>query len=477
MFHLLLSSLLFSWFISDGPAEQTAIDFAFSTNELEATFSNNSISSFTSFYWDFGDGNTSTQENPMHVYAAPGTYTVCFTADDGGASEMICKSVTVNCVQPKPQLSIQVHGESVSFFHLTPRNTTSWLWDFGDGNVGTTNPAYHTYAAKGAYTICLTATGPCGTDSTCQSIVISCFWPESHFGYAADDLEVSFQDESVSLATSWQWKFGDGNTSTLENPMHTYAAPGSYTTCLTIFDSCGYDSMCQIITVDCLPEKPIFTTAHDNFEVGFTDQSAGNPTAWLWDFGDGNTSTLQHPTHVYAAEGTYLVCLTTTSVCGIDSTCNSVIVVCNDPEAQFSAEHASGNVVFTDLTVEPPNTWLWDFGDGNTSIEANPIHKYLAVGTYTVCLTVTTECGADSSCASIYYPGDIFGDCCPDTLNVVGNPASTGDYYANVRINSDAVLESDVNFHAGTEVNLKKNFSVSEGVTFEIILETCTVNP
>jgi PKD repeat protein len=132
--------------------------------------------------------------------------------------------------------------------------------------------------------------------------------------------------------------------------------------------------------------------------VDFTDLSSGGATSWEWDFGDGNTSTAQHPSHTYNAAGTYSVSLTTSSAtCSDSETKIGYISVSDDPIAEFSGSPTFGNaplmVNFTNLSAGNPDSWSWAFGDGNTSMDENPTHVYNNPGEYEVTLTASNDCG------------------------------------------------------------------------------------
>ncbi|MFN7976239.1 MAG: PKD domain-containing protein [Acidobacteriota bacterium] len=138
--------------------------------------------------------------------------------------------------------------------------------------------------------------------------------------------------------------------------------------------------------------------------VNFTDQSSGGPTSWLWDFGDGGTSTVQNPSHTYVANGSYTVSLTATNSCGSDTNTkvNYITVTsCPAPVADFSGSPTTGpaplSVAFADLSTNAPTSWSWDFGDGGTATQQNPGHTYLSPGTYSVSLTVANGCGSDTA--------------------------------------------------------------------------------
>jgi PKD repeat protein len=162
--------------------------------------------------------------------------------------------------------------------------------------------------------------------------------------------------------------------------------------------------------------------------VNFTDLSDGYPTSWAWTFGDGGTSTQQNPSHTYAANGTYTVCLIATNAGGSSTqVCKQVTVsnVAVTPVANFSWNNPSGGLVnFTDLSTNTPTSWAWQFGDGGTSTQQNPYHVYTSNGNYTVCLTATNAAGGNQTCKTVNITGITAGNNAPiaytDTLTTTG---------------------------------------------------------
>lgn len=178
--------------------------------------------------------------------------------------------------------------------------------------------------------------------------------------------------------------------------------------------------------------------------VFFTDASTNND-AWFWDFGDGNTSTMQNPSHTYAANGTYTVCLIATSACDADTTCTSITVsTCSNPVASYSENINTGGVVdFTSTsTTTGTATYLWDFGDGQTATSQNASNTYAANGTYTVCLTVTDSCGVDSVCTNINISGlGIEENSLIDQLSIFPIPAQETITISNLLAEENFTLE------------------------------------
>jgi PKD repeat protein len=220
-------------------------------------------------------------------------------------------------------------------------------------------------------------------------------------------LPVTFTDQSTGAIQTWAWDFGDGGTSALRSPSHTYVSVGSFTVSLTVNDSHDSDTETKpgYITVTGLLPAADFSAAatlgYAPLEVAFTDLSTNGPTSWAWDFGDGNTSGAQSPTHIYAGAGAYTVSLMATNASGPDTeTKADYIRVAAPAAADFSATPMMGTppltVAFSDQSAGTVESWAWDFGDGGTSAEQNPSHGYADLGSYDVSLTVTDPIGEDT---------------------------------------------------------------------------------
>jgi len=225
-------------------------------------------------------------------------------------------------------------------------------------------------------------------------------------------LQVSFTDTSTGTTPiMWMWSFGDGAISSQQNPTHTYQSPGTFTVslqALASFFDFDIETKTDYITVDPAPLVVDFagtpTTGPHPLTVAFTDGSTGGTTtAWSWDFGDGSTSSLQHPTHVYTAPGSYSVAFTSFVGLQSGSLVKSDYITADLAPlvVDFEATPVQGvnslQVAFSDASTGAITTaWLWDFGDGNTSIVQHPNHIYTAPGDYTVSLTASVGPQSDS---------------------------------------------------------------------------------
>ncbi len=377
---------------------------------LIVSFTDQSIGNNISWLWDFGDENSSTDQNPIHIYNDPGTYTVRLTISDSYSSQTEIKTdyITVSI----PLLIAEFEGTpttgnipfDVSFTDLSTGNNLSWLWDFGDGNTSAEQNPIHTYDGIGVFTVSLTITDAYGSTTETKSDYITSSPPILTAEFTGDPvsgdspLEVVFSDISVGSPTSWLWEFGDGSTSTEEDPIHVYMDEGEYTVSLTITDQYGSDieTKNNYITVAVIVANfdAVPTSGNVPLIVTFGDLSTGDIDSWYWDFGDGETSSFQLPVHTYNLAGDYNVSLIVLGPAGSDTLLkeNYINVTVPAPIADFSASPTIGDapllVTFTDLSTGEIDSWEWDFGDDNTSSEQNPIHEYLSPGNFTVSLIV-----------------------------------------------------------------------------------------
>ena len=236
---------------------------------------------------------------------------------------------------------------------------------------------------------------------------------------------IQFTDISTGNPTSWFWDFGDGTTSSEQNPVHPYPIPGNYKVCLVIEhnDPPNYciDSICKVIEIpDTVACEAIFAYEQDpDFpaEVSFIDYSRGNITNWEWDFGDGSISTEQDPVHVYSKPGDYLVCLNVYNADSMETCFHFICETIEVPDnmncyAAFSymtdsSSHIVNQFSFFDESSGYPDNWEWDFGDGSTSQEQNPVHVYQESGQYEVCLNSWNSsfptC-VDETCVTLQTP-------------------------------------------------------------------------
>jgi len=399
-------------------------------NPLYAEFTDTSTGNPTSWSWSFGDGQTSTLQNPTHTYPGVGGYEITLTVSNAYGSSSISKVLCISCITCPPVANFTFVSQcpnplNVQFTDTSSKiateGPTSWSWQFGDGQTSTLQNPTHTYAALGDYTVTLTATNSAGSNSISKTVHISPCVPEANFTYISqcpNPLNVQFNDTTSAIVTekptTWSWNFGDGQTSTLQNPTHTYAVIGDYNVTLTASNAAGSSTVSKIVHLPtCAPEANFTIRAEcpNPLFAQFTDTSTGNPTSWSWQFGDGQTSTLQNPSHTYSTVGAFEITLTASNAGGSSSISKVLCISCITcpPVANFTFVSECPNplyVQFTDassqIITERPTSWSWNFGDGTTSTFQNPAHTYAAYGDYNVTLTATNAAGSRSVSKTVH---------------------------------------------------------------------------
>ena len=353
------------------------------------------------YLWDFGDGQTSSDQNPGHIYNTFGAYNVSFTVVDGGSScsQTSTKTSFVNIYSLTtdfsatptsgcPPLGVNFTANLVQ----TPSGTLAGQtisWDFGTGNAadnlsgnsgqGSIKNPYFLYQTAGTYTVTLQATGP----------VASCDRTVTKTGL------ISVKGKPTNLTASGTPRF------------------------------------------NCQAPHPVTFTG-----------SATNAVTYLWKFGDGGTSTDQNPNYTYNAGGTYDVVFYAfnSEGCG-DSIVLKNYIQITGSKADFAADPLKGcaptSINFTDKSVsaDPIVTWAWDFGDGGTSGAQNPSYVYTTAGLYTVSLTITTAGGCSTTASKASYinigtkpnagiaPFTPVTSCNPLTVKYINTSIGTADYY------------------------------------------------
>jgi gliding motility-associated-like protein len=309
------------------------------------------------------------------------------------------------------------------------RPVISRYWNFGDATTSGLNNPTHTYGAPGTYQVKYTLVTDVGClADTVQHPVTLDPTPSAAFTFSTpscDGAAITFTDNSNpnggNPITQWAWNFGDpasgpNNTSTLQNPTHTFSGPGTYTVTLQVQTAQGCQSTTtpMTVTIHGLPvaDFALPTVCLPGGLAQFNDGSTFPPgetiTGWDWDFGDGSPhGTVQNPSHTYSGAGPYTVILTVTTVNGCTNSVTKILTPYPEPQAAFnySPDICFGTTAtFTDLSTAAPSTvaqWLWNFGDpasgaNNTSTLQNPTHNFTAPGTYTVTLNVTSAVGCQT---------------------------------------------------------------------------------
>jgi PKD repeat protein len=237
------------------PASRPVADFAMNpasgARPLTVGFADRSSNSPNTWLWDFGDGATTAEQNPTHTYDAPGVYSVILTAANANGSRSKTNSITVLPAPLADFAAAPLFGFvplTVQFTNLSLYGADALVWNFGNGTASSAQNPTNTYGIPGLYTVTLTASNAYGVDVAAKTnyITAAAVCPIANFSqsvnYGCAPLTVSFTDVSGNWPTSWAWDFGDGTTSTQQNPTHTYQTGGRYLVSLTASNSGGTDT-------------------------------------------------------------------------------------------------------------------------------------------------------------------------------------------------------------------------------------------
>ncbi|MBK9254566.1 MAG: PKD domain-containing protein [Saprospiraceae bacterium] len=279
------------------------------------------------------------------------------------------------------------------------------LWSFPGGTPSTStlaNPLV-TYNVLGTFGATLTISGPGGSNTkTVNNIITTSPGPFAEFFYSTNlTNRTVFFNYSGAGAQSYLWNFGDGATSTLPFPSHTYIADGTYTVTLTITGSCGIATSTQQVVVLTYPTADFTatpTTVCQESAVQFQSTSSSNAVTFQWNFPGGNpaSSIFDNPQVTYLNHGIFNVALTVTNQAGSNTkTVPSFITVNPLPVPDFSYTINGGTVTFENLSLHS-NNYTWNFGDNTTSTDLNPSHTYQTGGIYYVELISSNGCGIRS---------------------------------------------------------------------------------
>lgn len=367
----------------------------------------------TGWTWNFGDGNSSSIQNPKHIYSSAGVYTVSLTINSVSGCQFVkSKSVTIN---PAPTINfvstLECAGAATQFTDsstITAGAIATWNWQFGDGDSSLTNNPSHVYSTGGTYNATLTAISDSGCAASATLTVTVKPKPVVSFmsSNACVGDTTTFTNTTTisdSSALTYQWFFGDGDSSLVQDPAHYYTGSGSYSLTLIATANNGCVDSTNSTFIVSTPATPDFSFPSTNCRgnsVAFSDLSTGGTvTNWLWTFGDGDSSLLQNPLHSYASSGTYTVTLRVSIGSACFSSISKQVTVIDGPTAAFSATTACLGTAtsFANSSSAPSGQtitiYAWSFGDSNTSSSSSPSHTYANAGIYQSMLTVTTSLG------------------------------------------------------------------------------------
>ncbi len=405
-----------------------------------------SVTPIVGYRWNFGDGGSSQDTNPVHTFNAAGLYNVSLTviAQNGLRSTdnltVRIDSPLLPSAAPVAKISAPPQGQTGQPVSFDASQSTasspmvSWLWNFGDGATADGLNIPHAYANPGVYNVTLTVTDQNGQSNSANQLITIAAAPQPNTppvpvigapAQAEAGQTVTFNASGTQhngQLTNIAWDLGDGSSNTGEVVNYAYTTPGDYTVTLTVTDDQG-QSASTTAPIQIIPKAvpdPLTakisgpTQGQAGQSLAFDGQfstSAAPLNSIQWDFGDGTSDSGNLVVnHVYQNPGTYTVLLTLVNDLGQTNTASQQVAIQAAPAANqppqpaiqaSAASVVAGDTINLDASGtaagSPIASYDWDFGDGNTGSGQLASHAYSTAGTYQVTLTVTDQNGLSGS--------------------------------------------------------------------------------
>ena len=450
-----------------------AIDFNFSSQCAghQVGFVNQSSISkgfISSYVWDFGEGGSSVDQSPDYIFDENGDFQVTLKAfTDKGCIDSLKKTIQVYAL-PKPQFSFDnaCEGNDVNFNNassISSGTITSYQWMFDQlGSSSSINPQFQ-FNASGDFEVQLKAFSNYGCEDSIQKTIR--IYPRSNLDFEIENAclgqPVKFINNSTSATggLSFNWDFGDSNTSSQINPEHLYTGDGVYQVTLkaTSALSC-IDEKSKNITI-----YPQPNAAFDVQNVCIYDSAVYDNQSFItngtlnyyWQYGDGNFSYDKNPKYLYKKAGSYEVSLEIASAFGCKDSQSKFIDILPQPKAAFIADNSclGEPVNFQNLTDDEEGYFYsWNFGDGNFSNQLNPDHLYNQDDLYQATLYVASDEGCQDSVSrsiEVYplpQPSFTVADVCDGEITQFENTSTIAsgtinNYLWNFGDGTNAVIE------------------------------------
>ncbi|HMQ49433.1 MAG TPA: PKD domain-containing protein [Saprospiraceae bacterium] len=380
-----------------------APEAAFTFMQAGATFSfANASQNADTYYWDFGDGGSSTLIDPAHTFSESGYFAVTLFAIQSACQDTAVFTVNI-AIAGAPVAAFEVGATlgcapfSVQYFNTSSGEIESIEWSFPGGTPSTSTAANPlvVYNLPGTYSASLQVSNSFGT-ATFESVSLIQVQspPLIDVVPMVDGLTVSFVNNTQN-ADDYFWDFGDGMTTFEMAPSHTFAQTGQYEVVFQAVNTCGTFTSILPVTVGMPPLVYFFTENPTGgcapMQVTFMAAIDGDYAGLEWQFEGGSpaSSNEQSPVVLYETPGNYAVSLTAESNFPPQNlTLNEYIQVYSRPEPDFDFSVDGLTVVFTNLSFDASD-YVWNFDDGNSSQEENPSHTYVQPGVYQVNLNAS----------------------------------------------------------------------------------------
>ncbi|HRH64862.1 MAG TPA: PKD domain-containing protein, partial [Bacteroidia bacterium] len=415
----------FTVVVSPAPQVQFSSSVTSGCSPVSVAFTNTTTGSPV-YSWNFGDGSSSSSlVAPVHTYTNAGIYSVTLIATQGSCADTLVVPNMIS-VQASPisdfSAGTPCFGDTLYFTNNSlPNGTTivGYTWNFGDGSpLSSQQDVAHFYNIAGSYTVTLVASGSGGCSDTTVQTVNVLPRPTVSFSTSTtngcDSLTVNFLNTTTG-ANTYNWFFGDGNTSALASPTHTYNGPGTYSIGLTATAPGGCSATRSYVNYIVVRSSPVvqFSSSASSICPGdcisFSDQSGSSITGWQWTFTGANPSSaaVANPAMVcYPSIGTFDVGLTVTDgYCTGTNTLSGMVDVVNCsqlPKANFISSDTSlcggACISFVSMSLNATG-WQWSFpgaSPSSSTAESPAGICYSTPGNYSVTLIVSNAAGTDT---------------------------------------------------------------------------------
>lgn len=432
------------------------------TDNKTILFADQSSNNVTNWYWLFGDGRFSTEQNAVHTYK-DGKYKACLKVYNSVAKTtaqkcQILSIGSIDCITNASFTFIVNDGKEVFFKNTSEGQSQKLFWNFGDGTTSASAEPAHKYSKAGYYLVSLSVRDSVNgcSDYYSDFIKVGSANCKADFDYTVETAtnNVRFINTSKGDNIRNFWHFEGRGYSLLENPTIKYAKPGLYNASLTVINSdipCSDNvtKQIQVGVVNCDAQFTSYVDSASN-SVYLYNKPQDASTKLYWMFGDGSISTQSNPVHVFQSPGYYSISLTAfnpTNNC-YDYFEEQVVVsnIGDDCLADFFyyIDPITRDVNFTDNSKGNIVAWVWNFGDGIPNKTQNPSHQYSKAGYYNVCLIVADDKGyANMNCKTI-------------SVGTTDQNNCKADFYYTV--DSASMKASFINTSSGSINNYSWNF-------------------
>ena len=367
------------------------------------------------YKWQFGDGSSSADNNPLHTFEKPGMYQVQLIAsNDAGCTDTLTRELDLSNVRTDFKVSDTLcMNSNVQFTNTSSPVPLQSTWTFPDGTTASTRDAIKLFTAPGTYKVQLANTYAGCTEKVEKTITVlpapvASFEP-ALFGKCSPDLNLSFDNRSLN-AVRYEWNFGDNSAilnTTDYNVNHFYSSNGSFRVSLTAFNSAGCSHTYLLDRpIRIGPPSVTITNPPEPGCIPFGVQpqihiaSISDVASYQWDFGDGTIRNGASPVHTYTTAGTHNMTVTITTVDGCSAKTSAPVIVGAHSVPAFTAQPtdvcASDSVRFTNLSQPADAKFYWYFGDGGTDTRPNPTHAFHDTGWFQVKLVMDNQGCKDS---------------------------------------------------------------------------------